>query len=334
MENLFLRDTLLGVTHEISSATAAPGTSAFSMTADGGTVAFVSGMAGHGNLFVWNSTAGGPTYSNSGNSISNVTISPNGQRVAYLSSTLSVADLVLGTNWNLTASAFNLHPGLQFSADGNLLAYSTATSVASNDLNGTYDVYLYNFLTGSNLLVSFGHNSGNAAAGQSDSPVISPDGRFIVYRSFATNLVPSVTNGLPALFIYDRTTGANALFSKNLDKTGPANSHSDTPVFSGDGRRIVFESWASDLALPLDFNASANVYEYSFPYLSLTWGFSGPLLAWPETPGQNYQVQYSDDLDELKWLNLPESIITNGNQASVTDTSASGSQRFYRLIVQ
>jgi Tol biopolymer transport system component len=45
-----------------------------------------------------------------------------------------------------------------------------------------------------------------AANGPSDSPTVSADGRFIAYRSSATDLVAGATNGLPNVYVFDRQT--------------------------------------------------------------------------------------------------------------------------------
>ena len=131
------------------------------------------------------------------------------------------------------------------------MVYSTTNAQIALDTNGVADVYLYDFVTQSNFLVSQSNPPG-AANGPSDSPVISNDGRFVAYRSTATNLALGATNGLPNVFLYDRQTGTTTLLSANA--TGMAgNNRSFTPQFSGDGQTVVFQSWASDL-IAQDFN--------------------------------------------------------------------------------
>ena len=79
------------------------------------------------------------------------------------------------------------------------------------------------------------------------------DGRFITYRSFASDLVPGDTNGVPDVFFYDRLAGSTSLLSLSAWGDYPANNRSGYPVFSGDSQTVVFQSWASDLASQ-DFN--------------------------------------------------------------------------------
>ena len=52
--------------------------------------------------------------------------------------------------------------------------------------------------------VSLGRRTLQAAGNDSDEPALSADGRIVVFRSLATNLVPGDTNGSPDIFAYDR----------------------------------------------------------------------------------------------------------------------------------
>ena len=184
--------------------------------------------------------------------ITNLAISPDGNRIVYSTSTgLYAVDRAANTNWQIAASLSVLRAGLQFSGDSRFLVYSTTDAQVALDTNGVADVYLYDFVTRSNFLVSQGNPPG-AASGPSDSPVISNDGRFVAYRSTATNLVAGATNGLPNVFLYDRQTGTTTLLSANASGMA-GNNRSFAPQFSGDGQTVVFQSWASDL-IAQDFN--------------------------------------------------------------------------------
>lgn len=75
---------------------------------------------------------------------------------------------------------------------------------------------------------------------------LSADGRFVAFSSGATNLVPGDTNGVPDVFVHDRLTGKTSRVS--VDSTGiQGNKNSIRPTISADGRRICFESSASNL---------------------------------------------------------------------------------------
>jgi hypothetical protein len=55
-------------------------------------------------------------------------------------------------------------------------------------------------------------------------------------------------------------------------------------------------------------------------------------LAWSAISGQLYRVQFKNSLNQPVWQNLSGDILASGPAAAKTDTSASGSQRFYRII--
>ena len=145
---------------------------------------------------------------------------------------------------------FSTHAGLQFSNDGRFLTYAGMTMACRPP---PANVYLYDFQTGNNLLVSQNFIATGAANTGSDSPGISPNGRFVAYRSLATNVVPLDFNGVADLFLYDVSNNSTMLLSVNGAGDSSANGLSLKPVFSTDGRTLFFQSWASDLSAA-DFN--------------------------------------------------------------------------------
>ncbi len=88
---------------------------------------------------------------------------------------------------------------------------------------------------------------------RSENPSISADGRFVAFRSSATNLIPGggldVNGPEPDIFVFDRTTGALELVSRQAAADGGAqgNSGSFDPSISADGRFVAFASAATNL---------------------------------------------------------------------------------------
>ena len=77
-------------------------------------------------------------------------------------------------------------------------------------------------------------------------PWISGDGRFVVFGSGASNLVPGDTNGVEDIFVRDRLTGTIERVS--VDSAGAqGNARSRYPFISRDGRYVVFQSDAGNL---------------------------------------------------------------------------------------
>lgn len=132
------------------------------------------------------------------------------------------------------------------SADGRYVVFmSLADNLAQGDTNGNPDIFIHDRQTGETKLVS--RNSGGKS-GNSDSreSAISPDGKYVAFKSAADNLVPGDTNGKSDIFVHDVQTGSTTLISKDINGKS-ANGPSSLPALSGDGRYVAFESVASNL---------------------------------------------------------------------------------------
>ncbi|HEY2737205.1 MAG TPA: hypothetical protein VGK45_02305, partial [Thermoanaerobaculia bacterium] len=106
----------------------------------------------------------------------------------------------------------------QISADGRYAVYSSQSTTlvpGQIDLTATQDVFLFDRSTGTTTLVS--HNAVSpvtAGNRKSSSPVISRDGRWIVFLSDAGDLIPGQRAAPPsAAFLYDRVAGTTTLLS-------------------------------------------------------------------------------------------------------------------------
>jgi Tol biopolymer transport system component len=144
------------------------------------------------------------------------------------------------------------------SADGRFVAFnSSATNLVPGDSNNMPDVFVHDRQTGATELVSV-DGGGNAANGQSEQPAISADGRFVAFRSPASNLVPGDTNDAHDVFVHDRQTGATERVS--VDEAGnEGNAFSSEPAISTDGRFVAFFSDSSNLVAD-DTNGQFDVF--------------------------------------------------------------------------
>jgi Tol biopolymer transport system component len=335
-ENLFLRDLQLGATYAITTSTLGFSTNA--MTPD---LRFVAYGRAANSFVVWDSQTATAVYTNTTSTVV-YAISPDGNRIAYSSGTgFAVVDRAAGVTNMIAARISGSHSRAQFSGDSRYLVFSSSNALAAIDKNGAADVYLYDFQTQSNLLISQSCISSSAANGPSDSPAITADGRFIAYRSSAGNLVPGPTNGLPNVFVFDRQTGATTLVSLSVFGDFAANNASLTPAFSGDSQTLLFQSWAADL-VPQDFNQSPGLFALKLYTSIATPAFLGqiifapasgqnPALTWPAAAGRNYQVQFKNNLTDPVWQNLNGDVTIVGDRAFATDFAPSPSQRFYRI---
>ncbi len=147
---------------------------------------------------------------------------------------------------------------LSISADGRYVAFSSeATNLVPGDTNGKRDVFVHDRLDGATSRVSV-DSAGVQGSYYSDSPSISADGRYLAFRSLATNLVPGDDNGTHDVFVHDRLDGATSRVS--VDSSGvQGNNASYSPSISTDGRYVAFSSSASNL-VPGDDNGVTDVF--------------------------------------------------------------------------
>jgi Tol biopolymer transport system component len=148
--------------------------------------------------------------------------------------------------------------GASVSRDGRFVAF---TSVASNlvpgDTNGRSDIFIHDRKTGTTERVSV-DSAGNQGNTSSFQPSISRDGRFVAFRSLASNLVPGDTNNNSDIFVHDRKTGITERVS--VDSAGnQANDSSSEPSISRDGRFVAFQSFDSNL-VPGDTNGVLDIF--------------------------------------------------------------------------
>jgi Tol biopolymer transport system component len=331
-ENLFVRDLVASTTTALTTA----GVSCSATSADGRFVALVDTTAA--SLYVWDSQVSAMVFTNStaGLSISAIGISLDGQRIAYSSATqLYMADRSANTSGVFLPYPAPLHAGLRFSSNGQFV-------VCAATVRNTNQVYLYDFLGGTNLLASQGYASGLAACGNSDSPDISPDGRFVAYRSDATNLVAGDSGNGVNVFLFDRQSGATTLLSASLWGNAAADRRSVAPIFSRDGQTLVFQSWATDLTAQ-DFNQDEDLFAYSLYYsgaipvfyarmVSTASPGQRPTLTWPALSGKSYRVQFKNSLNDANWQDAGAGVSILGTLGQFSDPAPASSQRFYRIV--
>ena len=101
-------------------------------------------------------------------------------------------------------------------------------------------------------------SSGEQSNAGSFSPMVSGDGRRVVFESLASNLVAGDTNGSSDIFVYDQTAGTvSAVSVSRMGATG--NAASSHPSLSRNGQFAAFCSRASDL-VPDDTNGTPDVF--------------------------------------------------------------------------
>ncbi|HYB60456.1 MAG TPA: hypothetical protein VEH50_03165 [Methylomirabilota bacterium] len=116
------------------------------------------------------------------------------------------------------------------SADGRYVSFvSTADNLIAGGSGGVGEIFVRDTCTGApagcvpaTTLVSLAAD-GSFANGPSDSPYLSANGRYVVFESSATNLVPNAKSSSPAIYMRDLCTG------------GPAGCQASTVLLSVSG---------------------------------------------------------------------------------------------------
>lgn len=139
------------------------------------------------------------------------------------------------------------------SGDGKYLAFTSwSDNLVEGATNFRQQVYLKNLATGEVIRLSESAD-GSPADNDSSTPAITPDGRFVVFETRATNLDPDHTG---TIFLWDHEAweaGSDALERVDLPNEGqPVGRYwAWSPSVSDDGKRIAFIANTEELA-PLD----------------------------------------------------------------------------------
>ena len=194
---------------------------------------------------------------------------------------------------------------ISMSADGRFVACERNASYATIDTNSSTDIYVIDRTTGQSTLVSVNSRGTGSGKGRSTAPVLSSDGRYVVFRSRATDLVSNDTNAASDVFLRDLVLKRTILLSSARDGFGTGNKLSTNPMMSADGSTILFESDASDLVTD-DANGSRDTW-----LLRLTHGDTDSdglpddwELAYFNTLGRDGTGDYDGDgqSDRAEWL--------------------------------
>lgn len=136
--------------------------------------------------------------------------------------------------------------------DGSKVTYSKTNS-------GNLQIYVTSVAAGQTNLVSVASDGVAFGNGRSVEPLLSSDGRFVIFSSKASNLIAGDTNLFTDIYVRDLVTSKTILVSTSRAGLNPENSVSSCPILAGDGRTIVFQSFASGLVSG-DFDVSRDLF--------------------------------------------------------------------------
>lgn len=275
------------------------------------------------------------------------TVSADGQRIAFKSSAgnlvagdsgiysdIFVRDMGAGTTRRVSVtSGGNEGQGDSFEAaisgDGRHVVFSSlAQNLVAGDNNFVVDIFLRDIQTNVTEIVSVA--SGGAQANDwCTSASVTADGRYVVFQSRATTLVPGDPDNAFDVFVRDRQ--ASTTVRASIDSNGSiGNGSSQRPTIAANGRFVVFDSTANNL-VSSDINGLRDVFRHDLvtpvpppPPITLTVNHStggpGSYFAYSGAnwaPNQTVEIYFNGSL-----VNNAVTTAANGSLGFVIRTSA------------
>ena len=134
---------------------------------------------------------------------------------------------------------------------------SSATNLVKGDTNGKTDLFLRDVVAGTTTRIVLDAKGGEPD-GDSRLASITPDGRFVLFKSDATDLVSGDKNGVTDVFVLDRKSGLVERVSVD-SKGNEGDAISNFGAISDDGQLVVFSSRADNL-VGSDSNSTQDVF--------------------------------------------------------------------------
>lgn len=236
--DFYVRDRLLG-TNILCSVTA-------------------SGSGGNDESYLGQLSANGSAVVFSSYASDLVSGDTNGERDIFTYDLASGQVQLVSANASGTGSGNLGSSGASISTDGRYVVFSSdATDLVTNALAGLFtDIFVRDLIAQATTLVSVNCHGDRGGNDLSYDPAFSADGRFIVFSSYASDLLPGgFMENEDKVYRYDRLTGITDLLSFNHQRTGAGNSYNSRQAISGNGRSVAFASTASNL-IASDANGS------------------------------------------------------------------------------
>lgn len=196
------------------------------------------------------------------------------------------------------AAAGHHHSRPSTTLDGMMIAHESLT-------NGLNEILLVNKNTGTSTTITT-PTTGGQPNGSSYSPVLSSSGKYVVFHSHASNLVPNDTNGHVDIFRYEVFNGR--LTRLSLGSNGEeGNGGSFYPVISNDGTKVAFESHATNL----DSSTTTSAKQiFLWTESNSTASGTGTITAISNGNGDSFDVSISDDGQRMVFTTFSDNLVT------------------------
>ncbi|RRR75622.1 MAG: hypothetical protein EI684_04250, partial [Candidatus Viridilinea halotolerans] len=172
------------------------------------------------------------------------------------------------------------------SADGRFVAFESGAYNLIHGNTTSQQIFVRDRETATTSVVSVatggahGNNFSRRAA-------ISADGRYVTFRSAASNLVTGDTNFFDDIFVHDRQSATTTRVSLHSNGT-QGNNGSEKTSISADGRYVAFSSWSTNLISGGTTNGQIFVHDRQ--------NATTRLASVPSSGSQGYSSSYLPDI--------------------------------------
>lgn len=224
-----------------------------------------------------------------------------------------VHDRKRGRTWRVSISNDGEEGGLasfspDISSDGKWITFCSRANNLVEGHEGDYiDVFVCPVKGRNKLTMISVNSSGVAGEGNSISPAISADGRYVVFESEAENLVSRDSNGFSDIFLVDRE-----IESIRRVNNRTSNNDSYSPVVTAEGE-VCYYSLADNLVRN-DTNRVADVFYYDDLYTNMISRPKYPTLS----NGISSQPSVSDDGKLVAFESFADNLV-KGDSNGFTD---------------
>jgi Tol biopolymer transport system component len=199
------------------------------------------------------------------------------------------------------------------SGQGRFIVFSSeASNLVPGDTNGGWDVFIRDRWCATTRRVSV-TGDGRQAHGDSGSVAVSPDARFVVLSSDASDLVPGDTNGSADVFVRDRLRGTTQRISLSTDGVEGNSASSGSGAMSADGRYVAFLSFASNL-VPADTNSTWDLFVRDLHTATTSRVSAGP--GDQQADGASYDPAFSADGRYLAFMSDAANLVPGDTDRS------------------
>jgi hypothetical protein len=225
--------------------------------------------------------------------------------------TVLISISALGNSGNGSSAAHAI------TSDGRYVLFNSfASDLGGIDANGLEDVYIRDLHTNTTIRVSINAADTNSGNGKSSAIRFTPDGRYVLFNSFASDLSGVDPNGTQDVFVRDMQTNTTTLVS--VDETNvSANGFSLGADITPDGRYVLFSSDASNIG-GIDANGARDVYVRDLQS-SVTTRVSMNVHGNNSGAGPSTAVSITPDGNSVLFFSIADNLVTNGSNGNIQD---------------